>query len=226
MSLQSFALTTVAAVNAAASTGASDARIEQLIHAVSQRLAGYVGVEGFGYIQFTTDAPDEYQGDGRHHLLLRVFPVLSVQEVKIGGSAVTDYTLPTHLKRLGILYRQATWPISAPVRGALLDDPDLTPGSLGYNVTVAFKGGYILPQFDAVTNATHNPDGAARTLPYDLEEACINEVIRRILRPFPELTMERTPGGHSMTWSPGEAGKGLSTDTRATLDGYKRVWCA
>lgn len=227
MPLAAYALTKVETVNATVSTGASTPRLELLINAVSEGMAEYVGVTSFGYIQFTTEAPDEYQGNGRHHLILRRFPLLSVQEVKIDGAAVTDYARKAHLDEEGILYRSGTWPAKAPPRDLLSGDPDLTPAGLGYDVKVAYKAGYILPQYDALLDATHNPDTAPRSLPYRLEEACIHEVIQRVVRPFPGLTSERTPGGHSQSWDRSSSGAALllSLETCKALNSYKRTWC-
>lgn len=222
MSLPSFALTTVAAVNEAAPTGASTARLEQLIAAVSDHFARVAGVDGFGYRAFPADAPDRYQGDGRHHLILRRFPITSVQAVTVGGAAIDDYALHDDLAEQGILYRSSTWPALAPARGTLVDDPDLTPGSLGYNITVAWKGGFILPQYGGVVDAANNPTGAARSLPYDLEEACISEVLLRVVRPVPGLRQDRTPGGHSTTWA--DDGGFVSRETRSVLNRYRRLW--
>ncbi len=222
MALPPIALTTVAAVNEAAPTGATTARLEQLIAAVSEHFARLVGVDGFGLRAFPVEAPDVYQGTGRHHLILRRFPVVAVQEVRLDGAAITDYSLTSDLAEQGILYRASTWPALAPSRAPLVGDPDLTPGSLAYNVSVAWKGGYILPQFGGVVDATHNPTGAARSLPYDLEEACISEVLLRVVRPVPGLRQERTPGGHATTWS--EDVDFVSRETRAVLNQYRRLW--
>ncbi len=85
-----------------------------------------------------------YSGNGDIYLILNQFPVLEVAAVKIDNEEVTDYELKPDS---GILFREASWPEGE------------------RNIKVSYKAGYVLPKDDT--------EQSPRTLPHDLELACI-----------------------------------------------------
>lgn len=180
MPLVAHALTQVSAVETVVGAGTFTAeRIEQQINAVTDRFERYC-TRRFQKSTHTEVIP----GNGRWLLPLRNYPILSVDSVQIDGSAITDYDL-TDKAINGLLYRLTTWPASLARHPDLTGDPDVN--SAKPNIRVVYEAGYELT-------------GGNRTLPYDLEQACIDLVVCRLLHPVPGVQQERTAGGHSTTW--------------------------
>lgn len=206
MALAANALTTVAAVEVVVGDGTFvDARIEQLINAVSDAAEHHCGCS-FGRTAVSTSDPEYYTGTGRSLLILDRRPIVSIQRIRIDQSEITDYSRTPQYDKQGLLYRQAGWPRNVPIHGDLTSDPDVNLPKP--NIDVAYTAGYILPQA-----------GVTRTLPYDLEQIVIDEVVRRLVRPNPGLKSERTPGGHSQTWADDAPGF-LSQEARSALNAF------
>ena len=229
MPLAAHALTTLASVQEVVGTAIDTDRIERAIMAVSEAFAKYTGRE----LHYGANVADFLAGNGQEDLYLRRRAIVSVSSVYINSDAQTVATLDgsllpgalvmetvyrsSTLDALGILKRFGRWPISCGVWGDLTGQPNLS--DRGTNIRVVYSGGYITPQ-----QAT---DGAgARTLPYDIEEACIREVTGRLVRPTGNLVRGRTPGGWDQTWANGSAGSvnGFGPDTAALLDSYRLGW--
>jgi hypothetical protein len=96
-------------------------------------------------------------GYGDVHLVLSVWPVISVTTVLANGTAVTDYTLQE--PESGMLYRAAGWSWTTQTVGKLLPDP--WPFSEEQIFSVEYVAGYDLP------------DALLPTLPGDVERAAI-----------------------------------------------------
>lgn len=230
MAISATALTTTAAVQAAVGSVYATARIEQLISAVSAAAERFCGRE-FAYKALTTSNPEYYHGNGRTHLFLRRYPILTVTRVRINGTAVTDYETTASLLEQGALHRLAGWPMSVGTFGDLTGDPDVS--QQGYPVDVVYTAGYILPQYGGGTNVTYNPAAAARDLPYDLEEAIIRGVSEVLARPSSSLTSESTAGGWRRTWGSSSrqgASSGsesiLTPEVQSLLMPFKSRWFA
>lgn len=86
-------------------------------------------------------------GSGGVTLFLSLFPVDEVHRVAIDVQEVTDYQADTEL---GVLRRAAGWPCAE------------VP-----NIEVDYTGGYVTPE------QARQDTALERTLPYDIEEACI-----------------------------------------------------
>ena len=91
-----------------------------------------------------TRTNEKYLADSGVFLYLDLYPVVSVDEITIDGEPVTDFTL---YGPAGRLYRAAGW------------NPQT-------EILVTYTGGYLL---EPVTG----PPIVPRTLPYNLEYACI-----------------------------------------------------
>jgi hypothetical protein len=196
VTLAAHALTTVAAVEDVVGDGVfPPARIEQQIHAVTARFERYCG-RRFAVAEHTQRLP----GTGRWFLCLRHYPILSVANVEIDGQAITDYQMTDEAVQ-GLLYRAATWPVRRARHADLTWDPD--SNSDAPNIRVTYQAGYIL-------------SGEGRTLPHDLEQACIDLVVHRLLHPVQGLQQERTPGGHTTVWH-----EGLPPEIRSVLASYR-----
>lgn len=90
---------------------------------------------------------DMYHGSGDVALLLRLYPIVEVEQVGIDGRPVTDYTVD---EQMGALWRAARWPRSR------------MP-----HISVDYMGGYVTPA------QADDDEQLERNLPHDIEEACI-----------------------------------------------------
>lgn len=182
MPLVPYALTSVEAVEAVLGEGTfASERVAQIINASTDRIEHHCSGRRFA----TGSHTQNLAGNGRWLLRLKHWPILSVESVEVNGQAVTDFELTDEAEQ-GLLYRSLTWPANLAAYPDLTGDMD--PNSARPNITVEYTAGYVL-------------SGEDRTLPYDLEQACIDLVVRRLMQPTPGLTSERTAGGHATTWS-------------------------
>lgn len=160
--MSSHALTTVETVKTYLGIPAADTSKDEffkiLINAASERIEKYCG-RHFEKANYT----EKYRGNNRQLLRLNQYPIISVALVKINGSTLdpSDYEI---LPAEGMLYRESLWSWSGYVQG-LVGEP---VGSV-LNIEVQYTAGYILPKDE---NLQTSPP-VVRTLPYDLELACI-----------------------------------------------------
>jgi hypothetical protein len=215
------ALVTVADVRGEGVTPAiSTARIERAIGYVSTLFESYTGRQ-FGYIEFTEVEPERHEGSGGLRLYLRRRPIVEVVSVRMGtvgtGAEVTDYVRTSEGDRLGYLYREGTWPLTAGRFPDLTHDPRLHPQA--EYIFVSYSGGYDLP-------GQPSPPGyeGGAPVPLDLEFACLREVVRLLQGSgaTPGLVSEATPGGWNQTWAqPKDGGGPLMPETLQVLAPYR-----
>lgn len=222
MALAANALTTYTAVIAHASVSQTQAQVEQIINEVSEGVEDYLGRK-LGYKVFDSSNPEQQQGRDQLWLYLSRRPIYDVDVVKINGTAVTDYSQTEEGDEKGKIYRVGGWPSSAPLYPDVTSDPDFT--RLPYNIWVEYEGGFILPQYGGVLNATHNPHTAARDLPYTIEAVVIEAVIAIAVRPIGDLVEEATAGGWRRKWAGPMTVKQRDL-AYAALNKYKRNWFA
>ncbi len=167
-SLSPHALTTLEAVKEELGIDAGDASndnyLVRLVNSVSDAIERYCD-RHFEKASLT----EKVAGQGSQRVLLSRTPILSVTSVTLSGSvlASSDYEVEAEA---GMLFRASGWPWSAMRRPDIVQDQ--YPGSETRNIEVAYTGGYVLPKDE---NPAANPP-VVRTLPYDLEEACIATV--------------------------------------------------
>jgi len=159
MPLSSHALTTLAEAKTYLKLNVTDydSTIERLINAASEAIEKYCN-RHFEKAIYT----EWYKGHGRQLLLLNQFPIVSVTSVTIDGSAYTegednDFTIDSEA---GMLFRAVGWPGNR-YYGGLTQDPM----ARRRNIKVVYEAGYVLPK-------DVSPE-TPRTLPYDLEQACL-----------------------------------------------------
>ena len=90
-----------------------------------------------------THTSEEYTGDGRRLLALQQYPILVVSAITMDEDPVIDFLIDN---AAGLLFREAAW-------------------NKNSVISTTYDAGYVLPK-DATTE---NP----RTLPYELESACV-----------------------------------------------------
>jgi hypothetical protein len=135
-----------------------DNQIERLINGASDSISKHCNRK------FIADTYSEfYKGSGRQKLILNQYPVNSITSVKVDSAALTagtDYVTSdqTYLDE-GIIFKNNGWTWYGYLTGLV---GELTAPV--DNIEVVYSAGYTL-----------EPE-ASRTLPYDLEEACISLV--------------------------------------------------
>lgn len=151
--------------------GVGDTRLPRLIRAASAAIRGYLNVEQLHYQAAFVETVTPRTGWPR--LLLSLLPVASVASVVLPDGTtlpVTDYVLED--PKLGFLYRVTGWPFTGLVAPGLLQ-VDPMPGTPRPGVVVTYTGGWVTPAQAATTGWA----GPARSLPEDLEEACVQTVV-------------------------------------------------
>ncbi len=210
MALAENALTTVAAVSALGATQGNSA-IETAINQVSQEIEDLLGRQ-LQRVTYTSEAPDYYQGSGRPWLLVNHYPIVSVSQALVNGSAVTDYVLIPRKARLGMIWRNVGWPKSCAGYGDLTRD--VNHQWADFNIQLAYTAGYITPgQADEETPTN---------LPESIQKACGLAVIEWLERGLDgNLVRERTPGGWERQWSERSASSSLSAVVQSLLAPYR-----
>jgi len=135
-----------------------DKLLERNINSVSSMVSKYCNRN------FIADTYTEYyKGSGRQRLILNQYPVNTITSVKVDSAALTagtDYVTAdqTYLDQ-GIIFKNNGWTWFGYLTG-LVGEPTAPVD----NIEVVYSAGYTL-----------EPE-ASRTLPYDLEDACISMV--------------------------------------------------
>lgn len=149
---------------------AGDARLPRLVAAASAAILRYLGRPQLHYSDaFVETLP----GHGRPRLVLGLTPVTSVGSVVIDGLALSSADYELEDAEAGLLFRQAGWPWTGSYRGGLPPQTDRAAGSERACIVVTYAGGYVTPA--QATGAGWA--GPSRSLPYDLEEACVQTVV-------------------------------------------------
>lgn len=229
MSLSAGSLTTVANVQEIVGTGYGTARCERVIEAVSKAMARYCDITW----EYSTGIVEFLPGTGLKELYLHRRNIVAVTSIYIWGEEQTLDTLDSSvtpdlidsttvyrnsiMDEKGLLLRPAGWPIGAATWPDLTRQPAVGAEFRQANIRVIYDGGYVTPN-----------QAGTRTLPYDLEEACLREVTGRLVRPVGNLIAERTPGGWSQQWrGDNPSGKTISQFSMETLEilsSYVREW--
>ena len=129
--------------------------IESQINVVSQKIACYCN-RNFKTQEYT----EKYRGDDTLELVLNQYPITDLSNLYIDDTELTDLSDIDIEANEGMLYYEDIFNSNGYVCGI-----SRHKGLRFKNIKVVYTAGYILP------------DQIDRNLPYDLEQACINEVI-------------------------------------------------
>lgn len=205
-SLPANALTTFEAVEGELGLQAGSNRelLARLVGVASDACEGYCG-RSFARATVTSERVRAY---GTQRLLLKRTPVVSVTSVVRDGVTLdaTGYYLDN--ADAGILFRAAGWSWTAAELEAA--SAPLQAGTEEGDFLVTYVGGYVLP-WDA---------SATRTLPYDVEGACILGVVQlyRDRGKYASLETE-TEAQENASWR----GVALPKPARSLLNRYRRA---
>jgi hypothetical protein len=147
---------------------ASDPKLPRLIGAASGAIRTYLNRP---QLHFSAAYVERLPGLIKQvRLLLGLTPVVAVASVVLpDGSSLgaSDYTLED--TELGALYRSVGWPYTGLVHAGLLYDAPAV-GTEKKSIVVTYSGGWVTPVQAA------GGGSPTRTLPYEIEEACIATV--------------------------------------------------
>jgi hypothetical protein len=143
-----------------------DSYIERLINSVSEAIKNYCSRD----FEKRTEA-EKIQGSGRRKLFLCGYPIISITEIKINDEILSseEYELTEEGKSAGYVYKEDRWPVSIIGSHGIVTDPIFSDEK--HNIEVTYETGYVLPKDETEENP--------RTLPYDLEDCCVEAVAAR-----------------------------------------------
>lgn len=213
ISLAANALTTLAAAQSHVSdvTVASEDKIKRLINVASEFIAREVG----RVLHQGAVAAELHAGQGHVRLYLKRYPILSAGlVVSFDGTALAAADFEIDSLDEGVLYKRSGWawiPQSLP--GAVYEP---IAGSEEKLYSVAYTGGYVTPSQETPSNA--------RTLPWDLEQVCLELVGQLFVRSTrdPTITSEKI-GSWGASYAAGSAAYNLTEGQREILNAYRRI---
>jgi len=209
MTLSNDALTTIAACEEALGivAGSENTYLTRLIESASARIKSYCGRTFYR----EDDIVESVSGYGTTKLLVSRTPILDITSITYDGSTVNSADYKTLVAESGIIYNPAGWYWSTSQVQNIARDP--FPGAEDPLFEVTYDGGWVTPnQVDLTSFVT-------RTLPFDIEQACIELVVLKYRGKGrdPNVTAERLLTG-SQTYRDGED---LPESIRSVLDSYK-----
>jgi hypothetical protein len=187
MALTAAALTTLAKANAEIGTSGEDDLVEQLIEAISSRIATYCNRTFY----FEEDISESIGGYGGTQLVVARPPIVDITSIALDGNTVSSeyYSYPN--ADAGIIYHELGWDNTALASGSWVT-VDKLAGTENPIYVVTYDGGYVTPQ-QAVDDVT-----LTRNLPLDLEDACLEWVNARYQRKGKD---PRLQGEKILSWS-------------------------
>lgn len=155
-------LTTAATAASVLGISAADPHLPRLIGAASEAIRNYLGRPQLHYSAAYVEKLPGLAAQVRLYLGLPA--VASVASVVLPGGSALDSDEFTLELAAGALYRAAGWPYTGLVQPGLLYDV-LAVGTEAESITVTYAGGWVTPD-----------QAGIRTLPFVLEEACLQAV--------------------------------------------------
>ena len=164
MALAANALTTLAIVKTELGiTGATeDTYLERMINAASDRIENYCSRAFFK----ETGKIENVAGFGGVYLLVSKAPLLAITSITFDGNTVASADYEIHDADVGSIYRKGGWHWTTARLKDITQPP--MPGHERKLYKVTYDGGYETPE-----------QGGTRTLPFDLEDACVQMVASR-----------------------------------------------
>lgn len=220
MPLAELALTdTVTARSHLGITGTGeDVLIQFLVNAVSEAMSHEIRRP----VHYRTDTVERVPGFGGCRLRVTGRPLLaitSVELVDIDGSTVLEtysagsYEIEDSEGLLGSIYRPTGWPDTAQHVAGIVGKS--LPGTERSAIQVTYDSGWITPYQASATEYVGGPLGT-RSLPYDLEYACLESMISLYRRRGHDLARlaESTQDGEQVSW---DSKEGILTKGTASI---------
>lgn len=164
MALEANALTTLATVKEelGISTTQWDAQLERRINVASDAIQTYLGRP----LERATVTSERVKGYGDQRILLLRTPVVSITSIIYGGATIDAAGYYIENADAGIVFRSSGWEWTAIERtDSILQEKQ--PGTEEGLLLVTYVGGWQTPA-----------QGGTRTLPFDIEQACVDTVVQ------------------------------------------------
>lgn len=190
--------------------GAQDNRLKRYCNGASDFIANACS----RVLHFEAAITEHLPAFGDTNLLVKRPPIVDVTSISIQGTALDPTSYAVRDDQAGIIFRATSWPWSAG-RTRSITWPQV-PGSEDAVVQVVYDGGWVTP-----AQATQM---LPRTLPYDLEDACITMVVARWSRQGsdPRVKSESLLS-YSASYIEGDDGGLLPPVVRDVINRYARV---
>lgn len=190
------------------SSTASDIALSLMIQQASDFISRYTG-RTFARETVVETLP----ANGEPNLVLSRTPVVSVAGISYAGSTISSTTFSVDDADAGILFNKVGWKDTTIYNQNI----NLHPSRFGRrDYAVTYTAGYVLPG-----------STSARTLPYDIERACIDMVKTSYLQRQDDPSVKaRKVGDASETrfgGGGGDANLSMSPTTMAVLKQYVRL---
>lgn len=156
-------------LNISVSDNSQDSVLTRLVNAASEAIERFC----CRHFEHETEITEKIAGQGGKILLLSRTPLVEITEVKINDAAVTDYSI--YDSKAGMLFRANGWPWSGSAASPFSPDP--LPGTERQNIETKYTGGYVTPAQESAAASETPSVVLPRTLPYDLEQFCIDTVV-------------------------------------------------
>lgn len=193
-----------------------DTRLARLIGVASDFIERYCGRE-FGKLERT----EYYKGYGTPRLRLNVTPLDATADITVvidGLALELDTDFKVEDPKIGALWRDRGWQKTAPFqRGASYATLD---GMERAAFAITYTGGYVLPKDEVLLEDQVLPDtpALARTLPYDLEQVCLELIVTK------QKPRDKTVKSESLLgWSASYTEDDLTESLRTMLAPYKVI---
>ena len=214
-------LTTAQTVADELGVGVGELRLPRLISAASEAIRRYLNRPRVHYSAAFVEVVTPHLATPR--LVLGLCPVGAIASVVLAdGTVVTASDYSVEDSDAGFLYRSTGWTWSGLLRAGLLyADPAV--GTEKPAITVTYAGGWVTP----VQAVSAGWVGPARSLPYDLEEACVQTVVSLYRKGGADQTIaSEALGDYSVSYRTPNIGVGaggiMPDSVLAILDSYRR----
>jgi hypothetical protein len=200
-------LTTVAEAAGALGVSPADSKLPRLIGSASEAIRRYIGRPRLHYGTGLVEKLPGYAGQVR--LYLGTVPLISVASVVLpDGTSLAPADYVVESLETAALYRREGWPFTDVDDGGVLYAEEKA-------IVVTYAGGWVTPA-----------QSGTRTLPYDLEHACILAVVSAYRsEPRDASIASESLGDYSVSFSkPSSSGGGVLPDAAvALLSTYRRL---
>jgi len=184
-------------------------RIERYINAVSAAIASYCNREFY----YEADIVENLPGYGDVRLVVSRPPLLSISSIVINSGTVDSTEYKIESVDAGFIYRESGWIWTAVNVGGITFDP--LPGTEDPLYVTTYTGGYVTP-------AQEDAGVGTRTLPYDLEDACLKLLSGRYAQQGenPNIKSEKLLS-YAVTYGNVGTDQPFPADIMTVLDRYK-----
>ena len=211
MALAANALTTLTAIQAEAKKlcdAAGKDLVERLINVASDRIENITCRS----LTFEAGAVETVKGLGGVHLFIDRAPLLVINSITFNAGDPIDLAdIKIDVPESGRIFRSVGWNWTAQLIRGVIWEP--LPDTENPQYVINYDGGYVTPQ-------QSKGAGPTRTLPFDLEDACIQLVLGRLNRKGDDMNIKaQSMAGYSVSYGSGD----VPDSVMSILNRYKRL---